>query len=135
MATNWAMTQIKATMIRTVREEATEKKSKSPISTGQDEQDEDEAEPRPEQRKNNRQDESQAQCQWMIPTTRAWRRSRKLPDGDARGSPPAPPQASECGPNYLVYQIRPRRGDRAARFAEPAELERLRAYLDQQLEP
>ena len=59
----------------------------------------------------------------------------ELPEGDAPLEPPAPPPASEADPDYKVYQ-----GDHdeeilAEELAEPVELERLRAYLDQQLEP
>ncbi len=59
----------------------------------------------------------------------------ELPEGEAPLEPPPPAPASEADPNYVVYC-----GDfdeeiHAEDLAEAAELERLRAYLDQQLDP
>ena len=59
----------------------------------------------------------------------------ELPEGEAPPDMPAPPPASEADPNYRVYQNKYDEEIRAEDLAEPAELERLRAYLDQQLEP
>ena len=69
---------------------------------------------------------------WPMPSLE---RKPKLPEGEAPLEPPPPAPESEADPNYVVYC-----GDfdeeiRAEDLAEPAELERLRAYLDQQLEP
>jgi cobaltochelatase CobT len=54
------------------------------------------------------------------------------------GEPPEsrpPPPHSEADPGYKVYTTKHDEEIRAEDLAEPAELERLRAYLDQQLEP
>ncbi|WP_425091890.1 cobaltochelatase subunit CobT [Tropicimonas sp. S265A] len=59
----------------------------------------------------------------------------ELPEGDAPLEPPPPPPHSEADPNYVVFEIDFDEEIRAEDLAEPAELERLRAYLDQQLEP
>ncbi len=56
----------------------------------------------------------------------------------ADGEPPLempPPPHSEADPNYKVYCTDFDEEIKAEDLAEPAELERLRAYLDQQLEP
>ena len=49
--------------------------------------------------------------------------------------PPPPQPISDADPNYLVYDGSHDEEILAEELAEPAELERLRAYLDQQLEP
>ncbi|MDG1067200.1 MAG: cobaltochelatase subunit CobT, partial [Sulfitobacter sp.] len=49
--------------------------------------------------------------------------------------PPAPQPVSDADPNYTVYLDAHDETVGAEELAEPAELERLRAYLDQQLEP
>jgi len=59
----------------------------------------------------------------------------ELPESDAPLEPPAAPPHSEADPNYVVFQTDFDEEIKAEDLAEPAELERLRAYLDQQLEP
>ncbi|SMH54084.1 cobaltochelatase subunit CobT [Maritimibacter sp. HL-12] len=59
----------------------------------------------------------------------------ELPEADAPPEPPAPPPHSEADPHYNVYDDVHDEEIKAEDLAEPAELERLRAYLDQQLEP
>ena len=59
----------------------------------------------------------------------------EMPEGDARFEPPPPPPHSEADPNYAVFTTDFDEEIAADELAEPAELARLRAYLDQQLEP
>ncbi len=59
----------------------------------------------------------------------------EMPEGDAPMDPPPPAPFSDADPNYQVYHPEHDEEIRAEDLAEPAELERLRAYLDQQLEP
>ena len=59
----------------------------------------------------------------------------EMPEADSSPEPPQPPPASEADPNYAVYADTHDEEIYAEDLAEPAELERLRAYLDQQLEP
>ncbi len=59
----------------------------------------------------------------------------ELPEADMPPEPPALPPPSEADPNYTVFDAAHDEEIRAEDLAEPAELERLRAYLDQQLEP
>ncbi|PTX54038.1 cobaltochelatase CobT subunit [Litoreibacter ponti] len=59
----------------------------------------------------------------------------EMPEGEAPMDPPPPPPHSDADPNYTVYSTENDEEIRAEELAEPAELERLRAYLDQQLEP
>ena len=59
----------------------------------------------------------------------------ELPDGEAEMEPPPPMPVSDADPNYTVYTGHFDEEIKAEDLAEPAELERLRAYLDQQLDP
>ncbi len=58
-----------------------------------------------------------------------------LPQGEAPPEPPAPAPHSEASIDYKVYDTTFDEEIRAEDLAEAAELERLRAYLDQQLDP
>jgi len=58
-----------------------------------------------------------------------------MADGEPPLDQPPPPAHSEADPNYAVFSTDYDEEVRAEDLAEPAELERLRAYLDQQLEP
>ncbi len=58
----------------------------------------------------------------------------EMPEGDMPMEPPPPPH-SEADPGYTVFTTAHDEEIRAEELAEPQELERLRAYLDQQLEP
>nr|WP_325251022.1 cobaltochelatase subunit CobT [Amylibacter sp.] len=57
------------------------------------------------------------------------------PDGQPPLDPPPPAAHSDADPNYKVYSTEFDEEVLAEELAEPAELERLRAYLDQQLDP
>lgn len=59
----------------------------------------------------------------------------EMPEGESPLDPPPPAPVSDADPNYEVYTNAYDEEIRAEDLAEPAELERLRAYLDQQLEP
>ncbi|WP_334194962.1 cobaltochelatase subunit CobT [Pararhodobacter sp.] len=59
----------------------------------------------------------------------------EMPQAEAPPEPPAPQPFSDADPNYTVFTTQFDEEIGAEDLAEPAELERLRAYLDQQLEP
>ena len=59
----------------------------------------------------------------------------EMPEGEAPMDPPPPAPHSEADANYAVYSTEFDEEIKAEELAEAAELERLRAYLDQQLEP
>ena len=59
----------------------------------------------------------------------------ELPEGDAPTEPPTSRPHSAADPNYTVYSPNFDEEIRAEDLADSIELERLRAYLDQQLEP
>jgi len=58
-----------------------------------------------------------------------------LPDGDGPLDPPPPAPVSDADPHYEVWTTQYDEEIKAEDLAEPEELERLRAYLDQQLDP
>jgi cobaltochelatase CobT len=58
-----------------------------------------------------------------------------LPQAEAPPEPPAPAPHSDADPNYSAFTTDFDEEISAEDLADPAELERLRAYLDQQLEP
>ncbi|TDK43201.1 cobaltochelatase subunit CobT [Antarcticimicrobium luteum] len=104
-------------------------------SAGQEDQDDQTAEADPEQSQDEQQDQAQAQVSMDEDAEDEMGEEAELPDGEAPQEPPAPPPPSEADPDYRVYLPTHDEEIAAEDLAEPAELERLRAYLDQQLEP
>ncbi|PRD39994.1 UNVERIFIED_CONTAM: cobT [Trichonephila clavipes] len=103
-------------------------------STGEDSQEE-EAEAEPERSQEDSQDQSQAQVSMDDNADMEQSEEAELPEGEAPQEPPPPAPYSDADPNYTVYTQEFDEEIRAEDLAEAAELERLRAYLDQQLEP
>ena len=106
-----------------------------PDSTGDDNTDEEETEGSAEQSQEEQQDASQAQVSMDEMADQEMGEEAEMPDGEAPMEPPAPQPISDADPDYLVYQTEHDEEIRAEDLAETVELERLRAYLDQQLEP
>ncbi|AZV77532.1 cobaltochelatase subunit CobT [Parasedimentitalea marina] len=106
-----------------------------PDSSGQDDASDDEADADPEQSQEQQQDEQQAQVSADEMADEETGEETEMPDGEAPLEPPAPMPPSDADPDYRVYLGDHDEEIRAEDLAEPAELERLRAYLDQQLEP
>ncbi len=115
--------------------EETAEQEEQPDSTGQDDSDEEEADASPEQAQEQQQDESQAQVSSDDMAEDEITDETEMPDGEAPQEPPAPPPASDADPDYRIFLDAHDEEIAAEDLAEPAELERLRAYLDQQLEP
>ncbi|MEM7471387.1 MAG: cobaltochelatase subunit CobT [Pseudomonadota bacterium] len=93
------------------------------------------AEASPEQSQEEQQDASQATVQLDDMADAEMGDEAELPEGEAPMDPPPPPPHSEADANYIVFSTEFDEEIKAEELAEPAELERLRAYLDQQLEP
>ncbi|WP_380058376.1 cobaltochelatase subunit CobT [Falsihalocynthiibacter sp. SS001] len=108
--------------------------AEDPDSTGDDDQ-EDDPEAAPEQSQEDSQDQSQAQVSSDEMAEQEEGEEAEMPDGDAPMDPPPPPAHSDADPEYLVFSTENDEEIYAEDLAEPAELERLRAYLDQQLDP
>ena len=106
-----------------------------PDSTGQDDEQNDEADATPEQSQEDSQDAAQAQISTDDLAEDEMSDETELPEGEAPLEPPPLPPASEADPNYRVFNDSFDEEIPAEELADPAELERLRAYLDQQLEP
>ncbi|GIT87035.1 cobaltochelatase subunit CobT [Roseobacter sp. OBYS 0001] len=106
-----------------------------PDSTGQDDQDEEDADASPEQSQEDQQDAAQAQVSMDDMADQEMGDEAEMPEGEAPLEPPAPQPVSDADPNYMVYLGDHDEEINAEDLAEPVELERLRAYLDQQLEP
>ncbi|MEM6304169.1 MAG: cobaltochelatase subunit CobT [Pseudomonadota bacterium] len=106
-----------------------------PDTSGQDDDDDQEAEGTPEQSQEETQDASEAQVSMDDMADQELGEEAEMPEGDAPMEPPAPAPVSEADPNYTVYLDSHDEVIGAEELAEPVELERLRAYLDQQLEP
>ncbi|MEF9604574.1 cobaltochelatase subunit CobT, partial [Paracoccus sp. PXZ] len=95
-------------------------------------QDED-AEASPERTQDQTQDERQAQVSMDDQSDEELVDEAEM--SEAETPPDLPPQVSEASPDYKVYAQEFDEEIRAEDLADPAELERLRAYLDKQLEP
>jgi len=106
-----------------------------PDSAGNDDQQSEDADAAPEQSQDDQQDQSQAQVSTEDSADMEQGDEAELPEGEAPLEPPPPAPYSDADPGYTVYATDFDEEIRAEDLAEPAELERLRAYLDQQLEP
>ena len=91
------------------------------------------AESSPERSQEQEQDERQAQVSMDDQADEQMADEAEMPE--AESPPDMPPPVSEASPDYKVFTQQWDEDIRAEDLAEPAELERLRAYLDKQLEP
>ncbi|MCC1491577.1 cobaltochelatase subunit CobT [Cognatishimia sp. F0-27] len=106
-----------------------------PDSTGQDDDESEDADASPEQSQEDTADPSQAQVSMDDAADQEMGEEVEMPEGEAPLDPPPPAPISEADPDYAVYTQDFDEEIAAEELAEPIELERLRAYLDQQLEP
>jgi len=117
-------------------EEEAEADDEDPDSTGDADDDQDEqAEASPDQAQEEQQDASQASVEMDDTGDMEEAEESELPEGEAPQEPPPPAPHSEADPDYTVFSTEYDEEIAAEDLAEPQELERLRAYLDQQLEP
>jgi cobaltochelatase CobT len=117
-------------------EDEAEPDDDDPDSTGEAEEDQDEqADANPEQSQEEQQDASQASVEMDDAGDMEEAEETELPEGESPQEPPPPAPHSEADENYQVYTTEHDEEIAAEDLAEPQELERLRAYLDQQLEP
>lgn len=117
-------------------DDASEEEEDSPDETGgdRDEGGED-AEADPENSQEAQDDAAQAQVSTDEMADVESADDAEMPEGEFPMDPPPPAPVSEADPDYAVYETGFDEEIVAEELAEPAELERLRAYLDQQLEP
>lgn len=107
----------------------------NPDSTGDEDSQDEESDANPEQSQEEQQDAGQASVSLDDDTSDDMSEETELPEGESPIEPPAPQPISEADPNYKVFAKEYDEEVHADELAEPVELERLRAYLDQQLEP
>ena len=118
-------------------QEATEDgqdEEEQPDSTGESDE-QDEADANAEQSQDDQQDPSEASVSMDEMAEDEMGEEAEMPEGEAPLEPPPPPPSSEADPNYLIYAQDFDEEVAAEDLADPVELERLRAYLDQQLDP
>ncbi|MEL6518199.1 MAG: cobaltochelatase subunit CobT [Pseudomonadota bacterium] len=115
--------------------EAEGEEEENPDAQGDSEDESEDTEAAPEQSQEEQQDASQAQVSADDMADVELGEEVDLPEGEAPLEPPPPASFSEADPDYEVWSSDQDEEIRAEDLAEPAELERLRAYLDQQLEP
>ncbi|MCA8883792.1 MAG: cobaltochelatase subunit CobT, partial [Rhodobacteraceae bacterium] len=107
-----------------------------PDSTPSDDEDaEQDSDAAPEQSQEDSGDASEAQVTMDQMADADMSEEMEMPNGDAPLDPPPPAPISDADPTYIVYSTEFDEEIAAEELAEPIELERLRAYLDQQLEP
>ncbi|MFT7596431.1 MAG: cobaltochelatase CobT [Paracoccaceae bacterium] len=106
-----------------------------PDSSGQDDSDDQDMDADAESAQEDQQDQAQAQVSLDDMADAEMGDDADMPEGEAPLEPPGPASVSEADPDYKVYLTEHDEEIAAEDLAEPAELERLRAYLDQQLEP
>ena len=116
-------------------EEGNDDQQDEPDSTGDDDSDGDEQEASAEQTQEDQQDASQAEVSMDDQAEAEMGDEMEMPEGEAPLEPPAPQPVSAADPEYRVFSTDEDEEIRAEDLAEPIELERLRAYLDQQLDP
>jgi cobaltochelatase CobT len=104
-------------------------------SAGDDQSDSDDADASPERAQDDQQDPAQAQVSMDADADAEEQEQMEMPEGEAPLEPPPPAPFSDADPNYVAWRTEYDEIIAAEELAEPAELERLRAYLDQQLEP
>lgn len=108
--------------------------SDNPQGTGADEDNDETLDAEDQQSQEEQQDSAQAQMSSDESADEDFE-DQELPDGEAPLDPPPPQPISDADPNYRVFDAKYDEEIKAEDLAEQVELERLRAYLDQQLEP
>ncbi|WP_370304251.1 cobaltochelatase subunit CobT, partial [Pseudooceanicola sp.] len=106
-----------------------------PDSAGQDDSEDQDADADQERAQDDQQDQAEAQVSMDDLADEEMGEDAEMPEGEAPLEPPPPPPVSEADPDYRVFMSDHDEEIAAEDLAEPAELERLRAYLDQQLDP
>lgn len=114
-------------------DEQSEDEEESGDNQSRDQDDGDEAEASPERSQEQTQDERQAQVSMDDASDEEMGDEAEMPEAET--PPDLPPPVSEASADYKVFAQTWDEEIRAEDLADPAELERLRAYLDKQLDP
>ncbi len=116
-------------------DESAEEQENPDAQGNEDGEEEDASEATSEHSQEQQDDQSQAQISMDDMSDEEMGDEAELPDGEAEMEPPPPMPISDADPNYTVFNSDFDEEIHADELAEEAELERLRAYLDQQLDP
>ena len=117
-------------------DQANAEEDNQPDSSGEDDNNEEQdTDASPEQSQDDQQDAASARVSLDDMAESEMGEEAEMPEGDSPVEPPASQPISDADPGYAVYQANFDEEIRAEELADPQELERLRAYLDQQLEP
>ncbi len=114
-------------------EEDNQEEETPDTDSGDQSDDQDETEASDDQQASDEQQQAQTSMEERDDMDNA--EEMEAPDGQPPMDPPPPAPHSDADPNYKVYSTEFDEEVLAEELAEPAELERLRAYLDQQLDP
>ena len=114
--------------------EETDTDEQTPDNSGEEDAGSDDTDASAEQSQDD-QDTSQAQATLDEMADAEMADEAEMPEGEAPLEPPPPAPHSDADPLYKVFATDFDEEIKAEDLADPAELERLRAYLDQQLEP
>ena len=113
-----------------------QQEEENPDSTGQeDEGEQEQTDAAPEQTQVPEQDAASAQINQDDSEDAQIPDDMEMPEADAPPKRPEPHPVSDADPNYSVFTSQYDERETAENLASPQELERLRAYLDHQLEP
>ncbi|PTQ71385.1 cobaltochelatase subunit CobT [Celeribacter persicus] len=113
----------------------TDEQEEEPDSQGEEQEQDDDNEASAEDTQEEQQDMQEASVSSDDMADEEFSEEVELPQDEADVEPPQPAPVSDADPNYQVFTTAHDEEIKAEELAEPAELERLRAYLDQQLEP
>ncbi len=116
-------------------EEASSEEEESPQEGEDDEQSQEDADASPDRDQETQDDPAEAQVSMDDAADAELDEQSDLPEGEAPLEPPPPAPHSEADPSYAAFTPEFDEEILASDLADPQELERLRAYLDQQLEP
>ncbi|MFA5581287.1 MAG: cobaltochelatase subunit CobT [Paracoccaceae bacterium] len=104
-------------------------------SAADDQQDSTDSDAAPERDQDDTQDATESQVAMDDQSDQDMAEEVELPEGDAPSEPPPPAPLSQADAAYAAFRTEFDEEIRAEDLADPVELERLRAYLDQQLDP
>ncbi|SFJ17409.1 cobaltochelatase subunit CobT [Celeribacter neptunius] len=113
----------------------TDEQEEEPQDQGEEQEQEDDSEAESESSQEEQQDMQEATLSSEDMADEEFTEEVELPNDEQEVEPPQPAPVSDADPNYQVFTSEHDEEIMAEELAEPAELERLRAYLDQQLEP
>ena len=114
-------------------DESAEQDEEAGDNQSREQSDEEDAESSPERSQEQEQDEKQAQVSMDDMSDKEMADEAEMPEAET--PPDLPPPVSDASTEYKVYTQQWDEEIKAEDLAETAELERLRAYLDKQLEP